>query len=395
MRGTVENIMKRVKRSKKLEERNVNDPFKKLDKDVNVEILMKLPPRSIARLHFASRHLSSIILDKEFTKLYMTRSSTQPRHLVTVNGGHYYVKIQRFHSISPEYPLSSNHNKVSCKLDPYGLSLPYEFNPPVRGLICGRYGIKMIVGNPSTGQFVFLPRVKTTKKNILSVFGYDPVNDVYKVLCMTVVTKRSNISRGVMPCDAMSEEHQVITVGGAKEKWRMIECKYPHRHYSECQGICRDGVMYYLASYKEKRSLMSFDLSSEDFNVIKLPEVEVLQQFGELVDHAGKITIATLGRRGPVDLWVLEDVNKEVWSKSVVVLPAVADRFDRFYTFMLRGILATGEMIFAPITSTNPFYFLCYNPEGEKFRRIVIDDIVHYSDPIQVFVDHVESCMVL
>ena len=69
----------------------------------------------------------------------------------------------------------------------------------------------------------------------------------------------------------MSEEHQVITLG-AKQKWRMIECKYPHRHYSGYQGICRDGVLYYLASYKQKRSLMSFDLSTEDFNVTKLPE---------------------------------------------------------------------------------------------------------------------------
>ncbi|KAG2245624.1 hypothetical protein Bca52824_085252 [Brassica carinata] len=180
--------MKRVKRSEKPDERNVNDPFKKLPNDMNVVILMKLPPGSIARLHFASKHLSSIILDKKFTELYMTRSSTQPRHLVSVHGGRQYVKMQRFHSISQEYPLSSNHDKVSCKPDPYGPYLPYEFTPPVRGLICGRNGTKVKVGNPST------------------------VNDVYKVLCMTVVSKRSNISRGVAPCDAMSEEHQVITL---------------------------------------------------------------------------------------------------------------------------------------------------------------------------------------
>nr|VDD53341.1 unnamed protein product [Brassica oleracea] len=145
--------MKRVKRSEKPDERNVNDPFKKLPNDMNVVILMKLPPGSIARLHFASKHLSSIILDKKFTELYMTRSSTQPRHLVSVHGGRQYVKMQRFHSISQEYPLSSNHDKVSCKPDPYGPYLPYEFTPPVRGLICGRNGTKVKVGNPSTGQF--------------------------------------------------------------------------------------------------------------------------------------------------------------------------------------------------------------------------------------------------
>ncbi|CAN6926844.1 unnamed protein product [Brassica oleracea] len=395
-------MMKRVKRSKKRDERIVNDPFKKLPNDLNVEILMKMPPRSIARLRFASKHLSSIILDKEFTKLYMTRSSTQPRHLISVHRGGSSMQMQRFHSLSQDHPSFSNHEKVSykldpnlpCKPDPYGPYLPYEFTPPVRGLICGRNGTKVKVGNPSTGQFVFLPRVKTIKKNILSVFGYDPVNDVYKVLCMTVVSKRSNISRGVAPCDAMSEEHQVITVG-AKQKWRMIECKYPHRHYSGCQGICRDGVMYYLASYKEKSSLMSFDLSSEDFNVTKLPEDDTLQQCGELVNHAGKITIATLQCLGPVDLWVLEDVNKEIWSKAVVVMPPLADRFGMSYKFAFRGILGNGEMILTPITTPKPFFFLCYNPEGGEFRKIVIDDIVYYSDIIQVFFDHAESYMVL
>uniref|UniRef100_A0A0D3ADI6 F-box associated beta-propeller type 3 domain-containing protein n=1 Tax=Brassica oleracea var. oleracea TaxID=109376 RepID=A0A0D3ADI6_BRAOL len=278
--------MKRVKRSKKQDERNVNDPFMTLHIDMNVEILMKLPAGSIARLRFASKHLSSIILGKEFTELYKTRSSTQPRHLVS---------------------------SVSCSVDPYGPCLAsYDFTPPVRGLIFGRNCSKIVVGNPST------------------------VNDVYKVLCMTVVTKRSNISRGVTPCDAMPEVHQVITLG-AKEKWRMIE-----------------------SSYKGKRSLMRFDLSSEDFNVTKLPKDRALQWFGELVNHAGKITIAAL-RCGPVDLWVLEDVNKEVWSKTVVVVPSLPDRFGMSHKFVFKGILGTGEMIFAPMTSPslspNPFFF--------------------------------------
>ena len=392
--------MKRVKRSEKPDERNVNDPFKKLPNDMNVVILMKLPPGSIARLHFASKHLSSIILGKEFTELYKTRSSTQPRHLVSVHGGHPYVWMHRFHSISQEYP-SSNHDKVSCSVDPYGPCLAtYDFTPPVRGLIFGRHCSNMVVGNPGTGQFVFLPRVETTHQCILCVFGYDPVNDVYKVLCMTVVTKRSNMSRGggdVVPWeDIMSEEHQVITVG-AKQKWRMVECKHPHRHYSGHQGICRDGVMYYLASYKQKRSLMSFNLSSEDFNVTKLPEDQMLQQYGSLTNHTGKITISSHAYNSNLDLWVLEDANKEVWTKVAAVIPPVSDLLGWLHTILFRfwGILRTGEMIFAPLLSRNPFFFICYVPKDKKVREIAINGIGDDSDTIQVFFDHVESCMIL
>ncbi|KAG2277753.1 hypothetical protein Bca52824_060308 [Brassica carinata] len=204
--------MKKVKRSKKRDERNdVNDPFIMIPMELKLEILMKLPPRSIARLRFASKHLSSIILGKDFTELYMTRSSTQPRrHLVSVHRGSH---MQLFHSFSQEEHPSSNSNdndKVSYTLDPddndkvsYTLDpdVRYLFTPPVRGLICGRKGIKMVIGNPSTGQFVTLPRIKTRKKEILSVFGYDPVNDVYKVLCLTVITQRGNIARGIISRD--------------------------------------------------------------------------------------------------------------------------------------------------------------------------------------------------
>lgn len=395
--------MKRVKRSKKRDERNddVNDPFIIIPTELKVEILMKLPPRSIARLRFASKHLSSIILGKEFTELYMTRSSTQPRHLVSVHRG---SDMQLFHSFSQEeHPSASNdHDKVSYTLDP---DVRYVFTPPVRGLICGRNGIKMMIGNPSTGQFVSLPRVKTRKKDILSIFGYDPVNDVYKVLCLTVITRRGNIARGIISRDyfledvmaweaVMSEEHQVITLG-AKQKWRMIKCKYPHRHYSGYHGICRDGALYYLASYKQKRSLMSFDLSSEEFNVTKLPDDYSLQEFGNLVNHSGKITIAVQAYDGPIALWVQDDVNKEVWSKTASVVPSMNEIFGVKQRFMFRGILPSGEVIFKPLPSPNPFFFLCYDPKERKVRQVEVDGIGDDSAAIQVFFDHVESYRVL
>ncbi|KAL0814559.1 hypothetical protein Bca101_071002 [Brassica carinata] len=383
--------MKRVKRSKNQDERIVNDPFTNLANDMIIEILMKLPPRSIARLHFASKESSSIILDKKFIQWYMTRSLTQPRYLISLHRGGY-MQMQLFQSLSQDHPY--NHNMVSYEMEPDVL---YEFTPPVRGLICGRDFTKMIVGNPSTGQFVSLPRVKTRRQDILSVFGYDPVNDVYKVLCMTVVLKRSHMSRNgnaVSWEDIVSEEHQVITLG-AKEKWRMIECEYPHRHNSGCKGIYKDGFMYYLATYQKKRSLMSFDLSSEEFNVTKLPEDQMLQQYGELVNHAGKVTIAYQAYNRNVDLWVLEDANKEVWSKKFVVPPLSIDFFGRFRDLVFMGILGTGEMIFAS-RSSPPFFFVCFDPKSKKVREIAIHGMGGASrHNIQIFFDHVESCMVL
>ncbi|CDY30012.1 BnaC01g39960D [Brassica napus] len=293
-------MMKRVKRSKKRDERIVNDPFKKLPNDLNVEILMKMPPRSIARLRFASKHLSSIILDKEFTKLYMTRSSTQPRHLISVHRGGSSMQMQRFHSLSQDHPSFSNHEKVSYKLDP---NLPYEFTPPVRGLICGRQrrGSKVV-----------------------------------------------------------SEEHQVYTLG-AQRKWRMIES-----------------------------SLISFDLISEEFNAIKLPE-----DIPCVVNYTGKVAITSWPtRNGEVHLWILEDANKQEWSKVSIVVPSWIDLIDIHHGYRFRGTLSTGELIFSPWTlPINPLYFISYNLKENIAKKVVVEELEEPYASREVYFDHVESPM--
>ncbi|ESQ49620.1 hypothetical protein EUTSA_v10022230mg [Eutrema salsugineum] len=377
-------MKKRVTRSQKRDESDENDPFSTIPLELKVEILMKLPPKSIAMLSFVSKNWSSIIRSKDFTNLYLTRSSTRPRLLFSVYlpGD---VQTRFFQSCSQEDPSSSDHHRVSYTLtsDPR-----YSFSTPIRGLICGRNGTKMIIGNPSTGQFVTLPRVKTCRQDILSAFGYDPVNDVFKVLCMTVTSRRRRTRH------ALSKEHQVFTLG-PRQKWRMMECKYPHRHYSNSKVICRDGVLYYLASFKDKRSLISFDLRSEEFDVTKLPEDYTLQEFGNLVNHTGKITIASQAYNGTIDLWVLENTNKEEWSKAASVAPSWTDIAGNEHLFTFRGILGTGEIILAMLACPNPYFFICYDPKEKIVRKVFVEGIGDDSAAIQVFFDHVESPMFL
>ncbi|KFK34243.1 hypothetical protein AALP_AA5G119800 [Arabis alpina] len=162
------------KRKKKQEESDVNDdPFARFPLDLRIEILMKLPARSIAKLEFVSKVWAPIIRGKEFTDLYMT----QPRLLFRVHR----QGLHLFHSSSQENPSYDHHDRVSITLDP---SLYYVFSPPTHGLICGRKDSKVLIGNPSTGQFITLPRARTRRVGIYSFFGYEPANHVYKVLSM-------------------------------------------------------------------------------------------------------------------------------------------------------------------------------------------------------------------
>uniref|UniRef100_A0A1J3FTC0 F-box/kelch-repeat protein n=1 Tax=Noccaea caerulescens TaxID=107243 RepID=A0A1J3FTC0_NOCCA len=382
---TIENNLTRSKNREESDE-NENDPFSRITVDLKKEILMKLPAKSVAKLAFVSKTWASIIRSKEFTDLYMTRSSTRPRLLFKVHrhGDHFY------HSCSQEDP-SRDHQRVTITQIRNPIK-SYDFSPPSGGLVCclSDSSKVLLVGNPSTGQFVPLPKVRTRRLGIVAFFGYDHVSDVYKVLCMTVknVKKQDRLL-------VVSEEHQVYTLGAEKKAWRLINCQHPHLPPFHTNGLCINGVLFYYAWTRNKGSLMSFDLRSEEFSVIKLPEnVRLLQDFCSLVNYGGKIALSTRLYEGTLDLCVLEDASKQEWSKVSVVVPCGSDLSGR-YMFWFRGALSTGELIFASYSPMEPFYLLSYDPKEDIAEKVVIEGIGDQFSDVRVYHDHVDSPLFL
>ncbi|CAN6971416.1 F-box/kelch-repeat protein At3g04660-like [Brassica rapa] len=337
--------------------------------DLIIEILTKLPPRSLSRLICVSKLWLSIIHGKYFNDLYLTRSSTRPRLLL-----HRYCHDTRrshYSSLSSEPSLGDSITLPGCQI-----------SPPVRGLICcvDHDSSIVVIGNPSTGQFLTLTDAITD----IIFFGYDPVNDLYKVLSMYFV---HDIDGSVV-----LEKSQVLTLGGAQESWRVIECKYPY--YPGTQGICHNGVVYYGAwsNLTDRRSVVvGFDLRSEEFSLITLPEdVKIVSRFeSDLVRYNGKIALVNVSLTRKFDLWVLMDVKKHEWSKYSVVAPTCD-------FFRCRGTIETGELIFEQFYFGDQFSILYYDPKQDKARRV---DLERRGDTTsggrKLFVDHVESPMFL
>ncbi|KAG7580686.1 F-box domain [Arabidopsis suecica] len=365
--------------SKKQEESDETHTF--LPLDLIIEVLLKVPGRSLARFVIVSKQWLSIIRGKDFTKLYLTQSSTRPRLLFSVyrHLGPSKLFLQSFSQQDP----SSGHHRLNVSMDPFHM---YGFTPPVRGLICRQTDTKVMIGNPSTGQFLTLPRVKTNRRGLFSLFGYDPLNDVYKVLCMTVL--RGHQNRGSR---YVSEEHQVFTLG-AKQKWRMLVCKYRHLPPPLTKGLCLNGILYYYAWIQNEGSLISFDLNSEDFNVIKLPH-----DIPCLVNYNGKIALTRqYSKFGPLDLWILEDARKQEWSKVSIVVPSWTDLVRNIF-FMFRGTLSTGELIFAPVSKINPVYLISYDLKEDNAKQVEVGGglVAGQNISLIVYLNHVESPMFL
>ncbi|CAH2055099.1 unnamed protein product [Thlaspi arvense] len=392
--------MRRFKRKKKTigiirddsetgDELNKNDYISSLPLDLIIEIIAKLPLKSIPELVFVSKRWSAIVRGKDLTDSFISRSSSRPSLLLTL-GNHF---IRGFHWCSQEDPSCGNRRTLIPR-DPM-----FYFFTPVRGLICGearsddlwildlaRYDyVSPVVCNPSTGQFLTLPRGPRLRTNgrcpdtLTSFLGYDPVNDVYTVLCMTTPYDYGQVF--------VSQEHQVFTLG--RKTWRRVRCKQPHCPATD--SLCRDGVIYYGAwydSHEERSLLMSFDLRSQDFGVTELPPgVNILHfRHTALVKYHETVALVDRSRTGDFDLWVLKDAKKHKWSKISVLLPLVEGND----AFKCKGTISTGELIFAPPWNAMPYFILYYDPKEKSVRRVDIKAIRTLFGPTECHLDHVE-----
>ncbi|CAA7047382.1 unnamed protein product [Microthlaspi erraticum] len=367
---------------KRLEERRQSgtiDSINSLHVDLMIEILTKLPPGSVSKLICVSKLWSSIIQGKHFSDLYLTRSSTRPLLL-----GLLYLPATRLYQYSFSQENPSSDHSVSPKMIP-----GYPISPPVHGLICSiDVDADVFVANPTMGQFLTLPRINSLHS---SLFGYDPVNDLYKVFSMTRVTDKHG--------HLVSVDHYVFTLG-AQKTWRMIECKCPHYPVT-LGGICKDGVVYYLArskSYSPHNGsyvVVSLDIRSEEFSLMTLPDCVRIEPFDEfsLVSYNGKIALVNHSRNGKFDLWVLMDVIKQEWTKISVLVRCWKDLVgNRVYC---RGTISTGELLFEPCNFHDKLFIIYYNPKEDKARRVYFEKSGDGCIRCRMFVDHIESLMFL
>ncbi|KFK30034.1 hypothetical protein AALP_AA7G209000 [Arabis alpina] len=363
--------------------------------DLIIEILSRLPAKSIARCRCVSKLWGSIIRSQVFTELVLTRSATTQPHLLFAcekNG-------EVFFYSSPQNP----YEKSSPITANYHMKFPFDDDDfvlrPVHGLIClkqirifkGRNTTALMICNPSTGQSLTLPRVKTRRVDVMSFLGYDPVGKQFKLLSMTSSISGSN---------RVSAEHQILTLGNGKLSWRKIECSTPH--YPLSRGICINGVLYYPAEDKcieGKFRIACFDIRSEKFKLIKRVD-EVVR--GKLVNYKGKLaTLRTdtspfsiCRRSRSFELCVLEDAEKHEWSTHTYVLPPLSTDLVSSSGMFFQGVTRRGEIVLSPPSyyPSDPFYLLYYNLERNTFVKVEIQGIhMHVRHKVYTFVDHVEN----
>ncbi|VYS60701.1 unnamed protein product [Arabidopsis thaliana] len=363
-----------------------------LPTDLIREIFARLPSKSVARFRTLSKQWASILRSTDFTKLFLSRSSNRPRLLFAVE--RYKCNEWQFFSS----PQSQNRYEKSAHLEFHS-----KFSGDVSHYICSyASGLlyfpavhivdteTIVICNPITGMYTGLPVIMKDRRS-RGFLVFDPVDKRFKAF----------------------DTHFILTLGSGELKWR--EKNIPCPLYERCssnQGICINGVLYYLAKTVLVETvfgltflIVRFDVSSEEFKFIdaarfndRLKDPTRLS----LVNYMGKLGVTDCkcvdaGGRRTVELclWVLEDVEKLEWVKYVYTLPE--NEVLASCEFSVAGVTATGDIVLCMKYTCKPYYVFYFNPEKKTLQTVEIQGFgakleeVENRGEVFAYVDYVED----
>ncbi|KAG7588261.1 F-box domain, partial [Arabidopsis suecica] len=294
--------------------------------DLTIEILSRLPAKSVGRFRSVSKLWSAITTSQDFINSFATRSLTsRPSVLITVRKGDMLFVFSS--------PLHKN-SRFSCLASYQFTNLKYGYYHRFD------YGTKDNNSNYLGG-----------------ILGYDQINGTYIVLR---VIRESKIC--------------ILTLGAQGQgSWIMITNGVPRHIPSLRFGGCINGVMYYVAFVDVgdgfKNRIVSFNVRSEKFSQIKYPE-GTSHWCSCMISYEGRLALVDTLIFPSIDLWILKDGDRHEWTHNRFVLPLSEMDPIQKKNLHFKGVSNAGELIFAPLMLSESFYILYFDPRRNSIREV-------------------------
>ncbi|KAI3878632.1 hypothetical protein MKW98_027937 [Papaver atlanticum] len=374
-----------------------------LNDDITIEILSRLPVKSLVRFKCVCKNWSFLIQeDATFIGLHFKYSKARPSLLIISNridfstynlmisdilfgGSCGAVSAAAFHTIQ-EIDYTTEHDMIL---------------KPINGLI-GFFGetrndYGVCVCNPSTreitpwveSKLLSDLRKKDHEASIINcTLGYDPATKVYKVV---------GIWESRQPSYTVCE---VLNVGD--NEWRQIDEVPPYDLEIYGSYVYMNGSIYYntysvkVSCANEKnmpKFLVAFDVGSEKFRTIRVPSyvfdrpyykdtfmfynvrlLELDDRLGLFIEH---------GNSGTLKLWLFDDERNKKnstssWSEVSIELPYTLDVHRNHVSF--NPVPGTSQIILSsyPKTSDGKISdttYYSYNWKNKSFNEIEISGI--------------------
>nr|GLL34579.1 putative F-box protein At3g52320 [Ipomoea trifida] len=393
----------------------------KLPQEILMEILSKLPAKSLIRFRCVSKFFSALIDDHSFGVLNRSFSLTLPSRaglLISIDVRPPHPPPYRRVYYTLNFSEEENPRRGILQANRVGFlgAEPFLLSSSSDGLICvSKFNGDVDVCNVSTGQRIFLPRLIQYKDCAL-LLGYDSQSKRYKVL-MSKIDRESTYY----------EYKQWVFTVGVDRSWREIknygsfpfypiDDGYSYRYYSNNgvynSSVYIDGVIYsYNRPTKHSQFLrlhiVAFDVGCESFSMIILPDEVSSQSYlflqnSALLEVGGRLAMVLIHVPtlfGGVDglcymnVWIWEK-SKKCWEKIIVTIPLEWRRIICNASVVRFATNHDGEIVLLCIYSQQ-FCILVYNLTSEIWRKFGVSGVEDFpifscwDVTLHNFVDHV------
>nr|GEU34276.1 hypothetical protein [Tanacetum cinerariifolium] len=289
-----------------------------------LEILSRLPVKTLLRCRSVSNDWRELIDSPDFVKIHLNQSK-----------GTYNVLtfLRRYDSILSSHSLSLNSRPTFVKVEPpFNLTgfFPRDLGS-CNGLIClswGKSNQELSLWNPSTKKHKWIPTMPihypphTENNRIVDTLRYDNANDDYKVVRLLQFSASKLGS-----CD-----YKVLVYSLKLNVWQNVEHDFPYctqRVYCNApmsHSVCVGGAIHWSLLRKDdlhqNHVLVAFDLASQSFRSVPQPHYTALYMSIDVGILGGCLCLVGIPEEDIdyVDIWMMKEYGvKESWMKLLTI----------------------------------------------------------------------------
>ncbi|GLT33990.1 hypothetical protein SLA2020_085400 [Shorea laevis] len=279
--------------------------------DLLTDILFTLSTKSLLRFKSVSRSWCSLIDDPFFVKSHHQRSTEINRNSKFIVQG---TDGQMF-TIS----LLDSCSKVVNNVDPPLCLKNMTLRGSCNGLVCLTDPENAILCDISTKDYckVRFPPYKETTVSLSYGFGYDSINDDYKVVRVDYFYSKQ--------IESYTNDIQVYSL--RKDSWNSpqsntLSCIQNSCRFKEDDAVLLSGALHWVASrnssnyHYEPNFAIALNLAEETFSKIVLPKTNMEPVMG-VIEGCFAVTCYDYTTGLPdADIWVMKDyMVEESWTK--------------------------------------------------------------------------------
>ncbi|GER31445.1 F-box family protein [Striga asiatica] len=316
--------------------------------EVVLQILSRLPVKSLFRTKCVCKSWHRLISDRYFTKLYNEISTRNPMVLVEISNPSSesrpsLILVDNLRGVS-EISLDFIKDRVKIRASCNGL------------LCCSSIPDKGVyyVCNPMTREYRLLPR---TRERPVTRFYPDGEATLVGLACNISARKYNVVLAGYHRAFGHRPERTFICMvfDSESNKWRkFVTLQDDHfTHMNKNQVVFINGALHWLTS--SGACVLVLDLNSEVWKKIHLPD-QVTAEGGNrvyLLESEGMLSVVRISDVW-MSIWVMEDYEGEKWCM-----------LDRVSLRCIRGMVPG---VF-PISQTNKCVFLATHKQVLVYQR--------------------------